>query len=91
MRRSKLEIALEILGVVSIGIEKPTKIMYSAKLSWNSVQKYLSKLVEQGLIREFQVESGDNLMSRYEITDKGEHVLHYFNKAEEIIELSEII
>jgi len=47
-RRSKLEIMLNVLGTIERGIDKPTRIMYSANMSWNPTQKVLDKLVKEG-------------------------------------------
>ena len=55
-RRSRLEIRLSILSAVRDGVDKPTRIMYAANLSWKPTQRVLGQLLEQGLISE---ESGD--------------------------------
>ncbi len=87
MRRSKLEIALNVLGAISNGTEKPTRIMYSAQLSWNSTQKTLSSLHKQGMILELSVENGETKRRKYEITEKGENVLRYFKRSEKLLEI----
>ncbi|MHA2069350.1 MAG: winged helix-turn-helix domain-containing protein, partial [Candidatus Thorarchaeota archaeon] len=51
-RRSKLEIILTILSAVKQGVDKPTRIMYAANMSWKPVQRMLTHLVEQGLLLE---------------------------------------
>ena len=51
-RRSQLEIRLNILSIVRSGVDKPTRIMYAANMSWKPVQRILSYLVEQGLLEE---------------------------------------
>ena len=64
--------------------------MYAANLSWNPTQNVLSKLLEQGLIQEFEVESGSRTKKRYDITEKGINVLRYFEGANELIDVLDI-
>ena len=49
-RRSKFDIVIAILDVVSGGATK-TKIVYKANLNFNLATKYLDFLLEKGLIR----------------------------------------
>lgn len=89
-RRSKLEIQLNILSSVMNGVDKPTRIMYAANMSWRPVQRNLSYLVDKGLLeRQVNLESSKS-KSRYVITEKGIHVLEYFKKAREILPIKEI-
>ncbi len=89
-RRTQLEIKLSILWSIMNGVDKPTRIMYAANMSWRPVQKFLSNLVEQGLLeRQVNLESRKS-KSRYVITEKGIHVLDYFKKAKEILPIEEI-
>jgi len=71
-RRSKFDIVIVILDVVSGGATK-TKIVYKANLNFNLATKYLDLLLEKGLVR---INS-----SRYEITDEGKTFLE---KAKEL-------
>ncbi len=64
-RRSKFDIVIAILEVVSGGANK-TKNIYNANLNFNLAKKYLDFLLEKGLVRT----NG----SRYEITGKGKTV-----------------
>ncbi len=82
-RRSRLEIILNILSAVRDGVDKPTRIMYAANLSWRPSQRVLSSLMEQGLV-EVRVGSG-KFRKRYVITEKGANVLDYFEKANEVL------
>ncbi len=41
-RRSKLEITLDVLKAVRDGVDKPTRIMYVANMSWNPTQDMLA-------------------------------------------------
>ncbi len=86
-RRSQLEIRLNILSAVKDGVDKPTRIMYAAHMSWKPVQRILSHLVEQGLLEvRINTESRQS-KKRYALTDKGANVLDYFEKAKEILPL----
>ena len=86
-RRSKLEIILTILSNIRNGMDKPTRIMYAANMSWAPVQKILSTLMEQGLI-EMKINSNSRQSrKRYVIKQKGINLLDYFDKANEIVPL----
>ena len=90
-RRSKLEIRLKILAAVKQGVDKPTRIMYAANMSWKPVQRILSHLVEQGLLVEVVHSESKQSKRRYKITEKGEKILDYFEKAKDIMPLEDII
>ncbi len=89
-RRSKLEIRLKILAAVKQGVDKPTRIMYAANMSWKPVQRILSGLVEQGLLLEVINTGSRQSKRRYQITEKGEKILDYFEKANDIMPLEDI-
>jgi len=82
-KRSKLEIYLDILKVISKGTRKPTRIMYKTNLSWKPLMKVLDSLTAQGFIVEEK--EGNHII--YGITDKGKNILQYFSKAMESIEI----
>jgi len=88
-RRSKLEIYLDVLRVIKGGVRKPTRIMYGANLSWKPLQQVLQSLLDQGLIVEIDVSDGGDKRTtkHYEITQKGENVLRYFDRARRLIGL----
>lgn len=87
-RRSKFEIYIDVLTEIKNGIVIPTRIMYGANLSWKPLQRILKSLVSQGLVIEHAKSEGDKRTKKvYEITDKGENVLQYFNRARGLIEL----
>ncbi len=89
-RRSKLEIRLKILAAVKQGVDKPTRIMYAANMSWKPVQRILSHLVEQGLLAEVINTDSKQSKRRYKITEKGERLLDYFESANDIMPLEDI-
>ena len=89
-RRSQLEIRLNILSAVRDGVDKPTRIMYAANMSWKPVQRILSHLVEQGLLEVRMNAESRQSKKRYVLTDKGANVIDYFEKAKEILPLEEV-
>jgi len=91
LRRSRFDIALDVLEVASNGIEKPTRIMYAANLSWKTLNEILSALVSKGLIDEIDMSrSRDKRNSRsYKITKKGETIIRYYTNAERLIKIGE--
>ncbi|MDG6911354.1 MAG: hypothetical protein JRN18_03300 [Nitrososphaerota archaeon] len=76
LRRSHLEIRMDILSCVKAGIEKPTQIMYKANLSWTALQEHLTALEEGNLIR--TIEYGSR--RRYALTEKAFAVLMTYQK-----------
>jgi len=91
-RRSKLEIYLDVLWTIKNGTTKPTRIMYGANLSWKPLQRVLQSMKEQELIVEIDEKDGRDKRTntRYEITQKGENVIQYFNRVQGLIELEEV-
>ncbi len=89
-RRSRLEITLTILSTILDGVDKPTRIMYAANMSWKPVQSILSHLVEQGLLEKISNTESRQSRIRYHITEKGKRVLDYFENTEEIMPLEDI-
>jgi len=89
-RRSKLEIRLKILEAVREGVDKPTRIMYAANLSWKPTQRILSKLVEQCLVAEERATESKKSRRRYVVTEKGQAVLDYFDEARKILPIEEV-
>jgi predicted transcriptional regulator len=91
LRRSKLDIVLSVLSAVRDGVDKPTRIMYAANLSWRPTQKILESLVQQGLLTEADNPESKRSKKRYDITEKGANVLRYFDGASALIDLEEVI
>ena len=80
-KRSRLQMYLDVLGVIGNGIQKPTHIMYKSNLSWIPLKDILNSLIAQGLIVKREI----NHRKRYEIAEKGRNVLRYFGKAGELM------
>ena len=81
---------MTILSTILDGVDKPTRIMYAANMSWKPVQSILSHLVEQGLLEKISNTESRQSRIRYQITEKGKKVLNYFKNAEEIMPLEDI-
>ena len=86
-RRSKLDIQLEVLKTVREGVDKPTRIMYAANMSWAPVRKILDRLVDRELLSVITDNGGNRSKRRYEITEKGVSVINYFEGAKELVDL----
>ena len=90
-RRSRLDIVLNVLSAIKEGVDKPTRIMYAANLSWKPTQRILRSLVQQGLLREIEETSSRRTKKRYEITEKGVNLVRYFERAKDLLVLEEIM
>ena len=73
-RRSRLEIACEILEVVSRGTERPTRIMQLANVTWDDLIMYLEALMRNELVSR-QVE-GKRVT--YSLTQRGSALLGHY-------------
>jgi predicted transcriptional regulator len=91
VRRSKLELILDVLEAVMNDTEKPTRIMYEANLSWTILNEILSSLVSQSLLEEIDTSrSRDRRNNRvYKITKKGETVVRFYRNAEKLLKTDE--
>jgi predicted transcriptional regulator len=89
LRRSRLEVHLDVLYTIRNGVKKPTRIMYGANLSWKPLQRVLDSLIRQDLVIEIDPVDPKDRRTRvcYSLTKKGEDVLSYFNKASALLEL----
>jgi predicted transcriptional regulator len=75
-RRSKLEITCDILGVISKGTEKPTRIMQLANVTWDDLIMYLEALIRNQLLSR-QV---DGKRVTYSLTERGSSLLDHYLK-----------
>jgi len=66
--------------------------MYEANLSWKPLQKILNSMLAQKLVED--VDASDNRDKRtntiYKITQKGENIITYINRAREYLDIEEI-
>jgi len=90
-RRSRLDIVLNVLSAVKEGVDKPTRIMYAANLSWKPMQSILRSLVQQGLLKEIENTDSKRTKRRYEITEKGMRLVRYFERAKDLLVLEEVL
>ncbi|UCE15570.1 MAG: ArsR family transcriptional regulator [Candidatus Bathyarchaeota archaeon] len=91
MRRSKLEMHIDILKVLARhGPLKLTHIMYKANINCSVLKQHLNFLIQQNLIEEQTLQKKRHkTIVVYAITEKGRTVLKYFwelNNALQIIE-----
>jgi predicted transcriptional regulator len=86
-RRSELEIRMDVLRVVSQGIDRPTQIMYKANLSWMALQENLKALVGRSFLRE----ENTGQRRRYELTQSGYELLHTFQRVLESMGAAPVI
>ncbi|OGD59177.1 hypothetical protein A3K78_08730 [Candidatus Bathyarchaeota archaeon RBG_13_52_12] len=92
IRRSKFEIYIDIMSLIKNGIHIPTRIMYNANLSWKPLKEILKSLCLQGVIQETSGNGDDKRTKRnYVLTEKGENILRYFNKAKCLMEEAPLI
>jgi predicted transcriptional regulator len=82
VRRSQLEIQMDILKVVHDGAYLPTQIMYRANLAWVALQSSLGSLVGTGLLERSNV-GGKRV---YQLTVKGSNILTTFNQIMEAVQ-----
>jgi predicted transcriptional regulator len=87
MRRSKLEMYVDILEVLALrGPLKLTHVMYKANVNCSILKEYLQFLIEQGLVEEKTV--GKHRVA-YAISSKGLIVLKQFRELKQVLPLVE--
>ncbi|HUS78723.1 MAG TPA: winged helix-turn-helix domain-containing protein [Patescibacteria group bacterium] len=88
-RRSKLEVYLDVMWAIKNGTKKPTRIMYESNLSWKPLKRTLDSLIKQDLIQEYDPTHlrDKRTTACYELTQKGENVIKYFKRAEDLLQL----
>lgn len=72
VRRSRFDHFCDVLQVIELGVEKPTRIMYKANLTYKMLQDIVATLVHNRFIRE----EISGAKKRYYITRKGRDALH---------------
>jgi predicted transcriptional regulator len=84
--RSRTDVIAQILEVANGGAIR-TKIMYMTFTSYSQVRRYLTILLENGLIEH------DNIENKYKTTAKGQKFLNLYNKMSQLqieVELAEL-
>ncbi len=87
MRRSKLEMYIDILKVLARhGPLKLTHIMYKANVNCSVLKNYLEFLITQNLVEE---RTAGKKRIVYAITDRGRTVLKYFRELQVVLPIVE--
>ena len=87
MRRSKLEMYIDILKVLSHrGPLKLTHIMYKANVNCSVLKQYLDFLIQQNLVEERTVGKKRTV---YAVTQRGITVLQHFRELKTVLPLIE--
>ncbi len=89
LRRTRLDICLDLLRVLKKGVRKPTRIMYDVNISWSPLQKILSSMVSAEFISEIECKGDKRTTRHYEITQSGLNVLDYWDKGKDLLKLME--
>jgi predicted transcriptional regulator len=76
-KRSRLQIYFDVLQVVEEGTSKPTQIMYGTNLSWNTLNKVFTVLIDSKFLRKENTKTS----KRFYITDKGKKALTYYRRS----------
>lgn len=74
-KRGSLELKMDVLRVISLGVEKPTRIMSIVSVSWTVMQSLLSEFLQKGLIEEIRI----GRRRIYRITEKGKNILEQYD------------
>ena len=84
VKRNRTEMYIDVLNVISEGVNKPTRIMYRSNLCWQPLKEILNDLQTLGLIEKKEVKSrnGSRKRSIYLITEDGRRVLKKVNELE---------
>jgi predicted transcriptional regulator len=87
MRRSKLEMYIDILKVLAQrGPLKLTHIMYKANVNCSVLKEYLDFLIQQNLVEERAVGKQRTV---YAVTQRGITVLKYFRELKQVLPIVE--
>ncbi|MGD9116068.1 MAG: winged helix-turn-helix domain-containing protein [Dehalococcoidia bacterium] len=81
-RRSSIEVIADMLRLGEAG---KTEIMYSANMSYHQLQKYLTFMLEKGLITKITV---GNPVITYRVTRKGLRLLRSIEGVLDVLELN---
>lgn len=85
MRRSKLELHLDILRVLRTRTPmNPTQIMYKVNICYRFLEEYLGLLIKQELVKK-EIVSGSR--PKYAITQKGLDLLKSYGELKQVLEI----
>jgi len=85
-RRSSVGIVADILGLLRLGEAGKTEIMYTVNMSYYQTQKYLSWLLELGLLHKVVKK---NQSVSYRVTEKGLNLLSEIENMQEMLRSEE--
>ncbi len=77
MRRSKMQIMLDILNIVRQSEKTKTSIVYGANLNFDRADHYLEMMMELGLVEKFS--------NKYVITELGGDYRQKLNELSEVL------
>jgi predicted transcriptional regulator len=83
MRRSELELKIEILRAISEGASKQAHVIQKSNISWAMAQNFIRKLERQGLIETLQTKG----RKIFVITERGRRVLDSYTTMMKELEL----
>ena len=87
MRRSKLEVYVDILSVLAHrGPLKLTHVMYKSNVNCSVLSEYLEFLLKQGLVEERNVKKNRTV---YAVTQRGLTVLKLFRELKQVLPIVE--
>jgi len=87
MRRSKLEMYIDILQVLARrGPLKLTHVMYKANVNCSVLKEYLNFLIKQGLVEE-RIAGKKRVI--YAITKRGRIVINAFRELKQVLPIKE--
>ena len=91
MRRSKLEIHLDVLKVLARhGPLKLTHVMYKANVNCDTLKQYLDFLIQHNLVEEQTLhKKRHRTRVVYAITERGRTVLKYFREVNSALQIVE--
>jgi predicted transcriptional regulator len=74
LRRSVLELKIEILSAISEGANKQSQVIQRSNISWSMAQNFIRRLEHQGLIQSKRTRG----RKTFELTERGKRVLHAY-------------
>ena len=80
-KRTTIEIYLDVLRTVKIGVNKPTNIMYKCNMAWRPFKQILDSLVDNELLEI----RWKGKRRTYHLTEKGNEVLRHFEAAQSLL------